>query len=397
MTERDEQALRAALQQLDPGEPVETTVVRRRVAERRRNRRTVAALAVALVLVGGVVGLPRVLPGGTAEPAGGTAGSGAQAESAPSTDTRESVDARAENTPTTSSRPDKPPADQAPAGWRTEYYRDISFQVPQGWGYAVPPGGSWCAGEGKLRAEQRTPYVWLGTELAEAAISCPPLPERMLSEHVRALAGPATDYIEGAVRQGSWWVVTRFAGSAVLVVTTQDKQRAERILNSAQTRPDNAPCRPSSPMVGPNRPDDGSDLTALPLVDRAVLCQYEPGAEPPDAGLPRLRAAVRLDRPAAQALVDEFAAAPVDDGLCIGPDIGPSSEIAVLVQIWADGREHPVFVNARGCSAGGSGMSGGIDDGTTVRLLTRDACRRLLVPPIDLFAGTGDVGTNCIG
>ena len=51
----------------------------------------------------------------------------------------------------------------------------------------------------------------------------------MLTEHVEALApGPAVDYVEGAVRQGGWWVVTRFAGSAVLVVTTKDQAGPSR-------------------------------------------------------------------------------------------------------------------------------------------------------------------------
>ena len=64
MTERDERALRQALQDLGSDDPVDLGQVRRRAAERRRNGRTVAGLAVALVLVAGVVGLPQLIGGG---------------------------------------------------------------------------------------------------------------------------------------------------------------------------------------------------------------------------------------------------------------------------------------------------------------------------------------------
>ena len=42
-------------------------------------------------------------------------------------------------------------------------------------------------------------------------------------------------------------------------------------------------------------------------------------------------------------------------------------------------------------------MAGGIDDGTTLRLLTREACQLVLTPPLALFTGDGDVGRNCLG
>ena len=42
-------------------------------------------------------------------------------------------------------------------------------------------------------------------------------------------------------------------------------------------------------------------------------------------------------------------------------------------------------------------MAGGIDDGTTVRILTRPACQKLLTPPLALWSASGDVGRNCLG
>src|SRR5829696_88410 len=86
MTERDEEALRQALQELGSDEPVDLGQVRRRAAERQRNRRTVAGLAVVLVLVAGVVGLPQLLSGGGQSPT--SAAGGAEAGSAPEADSR---------------------------------------------------------------------------------------------------------------------------------------------------------------------------------------------------------------------------------------------------------------------------------------------------------------------
>ena len=62
MTERDERALREALRNLGPDEPVDPEAARREAKEWRRNGRVPAGFAVALVLVAGVIGLPRLLP-----------------------------------------------------------------------------------------------------------------------------------------------------------------------------------------------------------------------------------------------------------------------------------------------------------------------------------------------
>lgn len=404
MTERDEQALRAALQALGTDEPVDAGAARRRAAELRRNRRTAAGVLVALVLVVGVVGLPRVLPmsgaGSTSAPASGAeaGGGGGQADARgadPQTGGEPGV-ATPAAAPT-----EQVPTDSAPDGWRTEYYRDIAFAVPAGWGYAIPPGSDWCANDpkGRLSAEQRRPYVWLASDLPVRAIGCPePRPASLLSEHVVAESpGPATDYVEGAVRQGEWWVVTRFAGSAVLTVTTKDRARAERILDSAQVGPAGAPCPPSSPVTGPagTRPDDVSDLAKLSPVEAVALCQYEPVEDAADANLPRLRAARQLRGTSAQALVDRLTEAPVNESACPAADTSEPPDLALLVRVFLDGRAYDVFVNAAGCSAG-AGMTGGIDDGTTVRLLTRDTCRPLLTSPLAIFSAGGDVARSCL-
>ena len=396
MTERDEQALRDALQDLGPDEPVDLGLVRRRATERRRNARTVAGLAVALVLVAGVVGLPRLLAPGGDPPSSMAGGAQAEPESRTGADTG---DAQPEAVPP--GRQVAPSTDPAPDGWRTEHFRDISFSVPATWGYAVAPQSDWCADQprGEPRADHRRPYVWLGGDIPVRRIACGGAPPpSLLTEHVEALsAGPAVDHVEGAVQQGEWWVVTRFAGRAVLVVTTKNRDRAERILGSARVVSEGTPCPPQSPIAGPlgAHPDEAIDLGRLGSVDQVVLCQYEPVADPADVYLPRLRAVVRLDRRAGQDLVDVLAAAPANDRTCHPAPTEQRPDLAVLVRVVAGGQTYDVFVNPAGCP-GGAGMSGGIDDGTTIRILTRPACSALLTPPVALWAASGAVAENCL-
>ena len=105
----------------------------------------------------------------------------------------------------------------------------------------------------------------------------------------------------------------------------EDRTRAERILDSAQVAPEDAPCAPRSPVAGPlgARPDNGLDLGAVGAVDGVVICQYQPAPDPADADLPSLRAAVRLT-PNLQYIIDPdqlrypYRPKPIPDVLVIG-------------------------------------------------------------------------------
>ena len=388
MSERSERALREALGALTPDEPPDPAGARRRAVDRRRGGQVVAGFAIALVLVAGVIGVPRLFPadqGRSASMERVDAGSGGQAQP--------------EAGPPSPTTPDDP----APDGWRTEYYRDISFEVPSDWGYSMPPSpASWCASsaEGRPRPDELKPYVWLRTLAApEPAIACGPMPDSLLTEHVVALEpGSAEDYVEGTSEVAGWSVVTRFVGSAILVVTTKDRDRAEQILDSSTVVTDDTPCPPSSPVAGPlgARPTEPTDLNALGDVDHVVLCQYEPDPEPV-VGRSRLRAAHLVTGRPADQLVAELQSAPVNDTSCKPTPLDGLPEIAVLARVTAGDRISDIHIAATGCPDRDRGMVGGIDDGTTLRLLTRQACRLVLTPPVALFSGSDDVGQNCLG
>ena len=367
--DRAERAFRAAISELDVPLAPDPAAARRRV----RDRRLTALAVVATVLVAAAVG--------------GLAWRGQTG--AVSTAARPAAEQAS------------PLADSGPAGWRSEYYRDIRFEVPASWGYAQPPDSSWCADDrrGVLRPEQRTPYVWLHLDYPIQTIACEEMPPALLSEHVQArVPGPAEDYAEGEIKTAGWWVVTRFAGSAVLIVTSRDLELARRIVASAAVATD-APCPANSPVAGAlgSRPPAPIDLDTLPPADSAVLCQYEPAYDPADRELPSLRAVVSLDRDQARNLVDRLTAAPVNQTSCDPPPDQGRPDIALQVNLAAGGSTHTVYVAAAGCPSASRGSAGGIADGTTLRTLTRNACQALLKPPIVLYSGSGDIGNNCLG
>ena len=182
----------------------------------------------------------------------------------------------------------------------------------------------------------------------------------------------------------------------MLVVTTKDRARADRIVDSARAASEDAPCRPSSIVSGPfgTRPDPVA-LEDVTSVERVALCQYEPALDPTDGALPRLRAVRVLAGGDATQLVDRLRVAPEQVPGCVTPDRSVSGpEVAIAVRITSNLGLHEVYVSAVGCPTGG-GMNGGIADGTVVRVLPREACQRLLDLPVALYSASGGVATNC--
>lgn len=371
MPDRAEQAFRSALDELPPDAGVDPARARRTVSSHRNTRLTVAAVATVFVLLAGVLGVPRLLADPVVE-----------------------VAAPASATPSPAA---EKPTDPAPAGWRTEYYRSISFSVPSSWGYAYEPGSAWCAGAAEdptPAPEQRTPYVSLGGPSVVATIACPELPESLLTEHVATTPRYQGDgAVSGTTRRGDWLLVTQALPDTVLVVTTKDQALADRIVGSAGPAADDTPCAPSSPVTGElgARPQPGVALAEVTGVQAVSVCQYDPDGEPEPSA--RLRAHRPLAGPAARTLVERLVAAPVNRPACAD---GPT-EIAAVVRIWADSGPHEVYVQASGCDSSTPSMAGGIADGQSLRQLTRSACQALLVPPITLEAASGTVAENCLG
>ena len=291
------------------------------------------------------------------------------------------------------------PTDPEPSdGWRTEYYRHVAFRVPATWGYADAPNSAWCAGDGDGQpdAQHRKPYVSLGGPQILPAIACPEIPTSLITEHVAIglvdRDGPVP-YAEN--RTDGWWIVESGVDGLRLAATSRDRERARRIVTSMQIHPNAAPCPPRHPLDQdqPVRPDPAYDLDSGGLPGPVTVCQYETSLGGRDPG--GLKAVRPMASAAGAELFDQLRSAPAREAsTCSYPN---PSEIRVALRFADADGPREVFVAAAGCPDGDGPGYGGVDDGTTVRALTRDVCRAILQPPARLQAASGDVGRLCLG
>ena len=103
------------------------------------------------------------------------------------------------------------PADPAPDGWRTEYYRDISFEVPETWGYGHEPGSDWCVGSNDSQPQppHRQPYVSLGRKPVVTTVTCIDPPMGLTTEHVLVYELKPNEDVSAEVgRDGAFWIIT---------------------------------------------------------------------------------------------------------------------------------------------------------------------------------------------
>jgi hypothetical protein len=375
--DRAEEALRHALATEDLPPLPDPDHIRRRVRDRRVGQAAAVGCLVLAVLVGGFVATAQRLDRADIEAAG-------PQTAQPVDPTRSSTD------------PGGLPADPARPGWRTEYYRGISFEVPDTWGYAYEPGADWCADsqDGKPDDQHRQPYVALGRPLGVRTIGCPDQPVSLTSEHVAVhIIEPNVKYaLPRDVRLDDWWVVGRGVGGLVLTVRSKDHTLARQIADSARLSTGAAPCDPKHPLVKdrPARPKPAFDVTKVKNVGAMVVCQYEASAGSDGLGL---RAVAHLDNLASTAAIDAIVRAPI---MAAEPCQTPTSrEIALLVRFETDGGLRELYLQAGSCATG-TGY-GGFDDGTNVRTLTQAACRAVLVPPTLFSEGSRYVGTACAG
>lgn len=289
------------------------------------------------------------------------------------------------------------PADTAPDGWRTEQYRDITFQVPADWGYAYEPGPAWCAGsDGKTpRPEHRKPYVALGEPDAVPAIACPEMPDALLTEHVAAIQ-PMDKKADGQYELGNGFTeVTRTIGAVRLRAVSEDVDLAQRIVDSGAEAGPGAACQPDHELITDPaaRPDLAADVADYGTVDRIALCQYDVGK-----GRVGLRAAGELTGDRAQRLIDGIAEAPVDPTACEHKPQGADMiDIAAVLRVQTGDGIREIILRQRGCPEGGDVVIGGFDDGTQVRATTPDTCRAVLTKPVQIQSGSGAVFDRCVG
>ena len=367
--DRSARAFRAAVESLRAESRLDPSAIRRQVGRRRAAGATLGGATLLAVVLAVVLGWP--LAGRTAHVAN----------------------------PAPMEAPPVAPKDPAPEGWRTEYYRTISFVVPAAWGHQVEPASDWCADtpDGRPADRHRRPYVSLGQQQTVRELLCPPLPTSMLTQHVVVFPYPAAaEPLDGVRREGSWFIAQRVFADVVIQATSKDRDLAERIVDSAQPAPAAAPCRASHPVqgeLGP-RPAPAFRLEDLTGVQAAMVCQYDPDDLTGNvAG--GLRAAVDIPRGVLDALLSTLVAAPPNRTTTCDPaPERDQPEVAAVVRLQTADGAREVYVQAAGCP-GGSQVLGGIDDGTTVRLLSRRACQAIPLVPPAVSAGSAPVVSAC--
>ena len=197
-------------------------------------------------------------------------------------------------------------------------------------------------------------------------------------------------------RTHGWWVVTAEVDGLRLAATSRDRERARRIVESMA---DHAGCGPL-PGPAPARPGpDRSDPTRRTTSPPGPIRARSPCASTRRRSATATRAGSGPSRPLTAAagaqLFDRLRSAPAKAATtCTAPN---PSEIRVALRFATADGPREVFVAAAGCPDGDGPGYGGIDDGTTVRALTRDVCRAVLQPPLRLEAASGDVGRLCLG
>lgn len=292
---------------------------------------------------------------------------------------------------------------EAPPGWRTEFYRDITFRVPARWGSDVEPLRA-CRG---IPPSYPRDYVARETLVLDDLTICPEDPNARLTEHVLVTTRPSdeagNDGLRAARRVRGRWVLTRTLSEVRMTVVSADRHRAEDILSSGSVRgrvPDSG-CPAHSAAEGPvlTRPQP-FDLATVDLapggaVPALMVCQYDTddGFSVPTGGL---LTQVSLDRQQTLTLLAEIVRAPA---VRLQPCRWPFDQLPDLaVRLWlgpvGSGRE--IAVHPRACTRGPAPNLGGFDDGTTVRAITPAACRALFPPPATLQSRGSEPGRFCL-
>ncbi|MFC7622826.1 hypothetical protein [Microlunatus sp. GCM10028923] len=282
----------------------------------------------------------------------------------------------------------------SPDDWRIEQYREVTFQVPAHWGYGSEPGPDWC-GRRKEQPGRKPPYVMLGSATLRLSIPCRPIPDSLIRDHAAVASADPRSWPEPDPRpdglyriQAGFWEAIRTVGSVRLRAISLDVGLAQQIVDSAAVADDTAPCRPDHPILTnlEVRPSPAGDVTRLGRVDRITLCQYE---------YEGVRATGVITGAEAQRLIDAVARAPVWNGpVCpAGEDQG--AELAVVLRVQSDAGQRELILRQGSCASPSPIVTGGFDDGRTVRTATSETCRAVLVQGLILGSGSLALFERC--
>lgn len=400
---RAEAALNAAFQQqadqLSP-QAIDISEVRRH-ANRRTALRLGGVAAAVLLISGGVTAAVQLQRERSVSPtaASGSQGDTAAESEAPPSASEAPTPSEAATVAPTSSETAAPP--EAPAGWRTEYYRDIEVKVPPSWGYGSEPASDWCVNPKSL---PDAPYVSRHfPDQVVLTINCPSPDDkpgfsneaqvRYWVEHLALepvslhRAGPEPASTE---RVDDWWVIRQRVGEALVKVVSRDKALAETIIGSARmVQPSKQRCAPQSEIEGSPYPSprEPFDVSQIESVDSISVCLYSRG----ESATPGLIALKELDAEAANEVLSAIQASPVGGGPDSPEDCASwiYGDTAIVARLRVGDATHDLYVYYGSC------RGNGFDDGTVKRELTVEACTPLIQAPVAIWSGSHESFQRC--
>jgi hypothetical protein len=271
-----------------------------------------------------------------------------------------------------------------PANWRWESYHNLEIGVPGDWGYGVT-GRQFC-----VRAEGEGPFV--GRPGSRTDIGCLTRtkdgsdPATLLSSGGVFVwfgadtpkpdpAGTPADPVSVGDRDRFWIDNTQVSIQAPTKLRRQILATVHRIDDK-----DHNGCPITSTLTGsPDHRPHGPAVTTLTDVRSVSACSY--GGE-------TLQSSLRLTGPAAAAPIAAIAAAPIGGGPnAPAGSCGADSEIGaggIVLLVDSHSGTSEIVVRYGGCS------HRGLDDGTTVRTLTRPAVGPFVSGPNQVGGFTGE-------
>jgi hypothetical protein len=292
---------------------------------------------------------------------------------------------REQQTVTNRSSPD---AETLPAGWRWETFGGAQVGVPDDWGWTNGSQriGQWCVDTGRPRDLE--PAV--GRPGASTLVGCNTdegVPKETLTRHTGNIVAFESAALDRVPDTGDRRTVV--VGDAAVIIQTNDPTLRDRIAGTVhQITVDAAGCPVADPVAEDpsDRPMAAAELATITGVRSVAACKYAVH-RPEGAGrVPPLLASRTFAGPAATDLVHALVAAPVGGGPNAPEDCMPEysygDELLVLLIAHEEGTLR-VKVTYSGCD------HNGIDDGTTMRRLTREAMASLNSGPLAVSSYSG--------
>ncbi|GAA3626863.1 hypothetical protein GCM10022223_50170 [Kineosporia mesophila] len=278
-------------------------------------------------------------------------------------------------------RNEKPAAgDAPPEGWRWETYRNVRLAVPEGWGYGTT-GRQWCG-----RADDESPFV--GRPGSLRMYGCGSQVEGTMLESggefvwFGADAGPgAPARVAGRIGNAQMTGERAYlqAGLVTVAVQAPEVLRQKIIDSIGLVNTDQNGCSAKAPFAGnPDWRPQAVAVTELVGIEAVSACQYVEA---------HLRSSTRLTGDEAVRAVRAITEAPLGAGPnspaseCVPDEITTMEHLVLQIDA-----ERPGVVDLRygGC------FHRGLDDGTTVRTLTRAAVQPFVQGPNRVWGWSGD-------